>query len=94
MITRLDFQNKSKAVIILAMAVPFSEVADILLQEGYSPQTIQEARIDLLRTHPKLEKEAFSQAMSTVQPDPEAPEEWVEALLEELQIPYEKDQLG
>jgi len=73
------------------MSVPFSEVSDILLQAGYSPQLTEEARHDLLKKYPKLEAEAFSQAMSTVQPDIEAPEEWVEELLKELQISYERE---
>jgi hypothetical protein len=73
------------------MSVPFSEVSDILLQAGYSPQLTGEALQDLLKKYPKLEAEAFSQAMSTVQPDVEAPNEWVEELLKELQISYERE---
>jgi len=75
------------------MSVPFSEVSDILLQAGYSPQLAGEALQDLLRKYPKLEAEAFSQAMSTVQPDIEAPEEWVEELFKDLQISYERETL-
>jgi hypothetical protein len=73
------------------MSLPFSEVSDILLQAGYSPQLTEEALQDLLKKYPKLEAEAFSQAMSTVQPDIEAPDEWVEDLLKELQISYDRE---
>jgi len=68
------------------MGMPFSDVADVLLQAGYDPDVIQSARVRLLRDYPRLEAESFDTAASTVQADPVAPSEWVERLFDELQI--------
>lgn len=68
------------------MSMPFSDVADVLLQAGYSPDSIQAARVQLLKEYPRLEAESFDTAAPTVQPDPLAPTEWVERLFAELQI--------
>lgn len=68
------------------MGVPFSDVADVILQAGYSPDFVQEVRVRFLKEHPKLEAESFDTAASTVQPDPVAPDDWVERLFDELQI--------
>jgi len=68
------------------MGVPFSDVADVILQAGYSPDFVQDIRVRFLKEHPKLEAESFDTAASTVQPDPMAPDEWVEHLMAELQI--------
>lgn len=68
------------------MGVPFSDVADVILQAGYSPDFVQDVRVRFLKDFPKLEAESFDTAASTVQPDPVAPDEWVERLLVELQI--------
>jgi hypothetical protein len=68
------------------MGVPFSDVADVILQAGYSPDFVQDVRVRFLKDHPKLEAESFDTAASTVQPDPVAPDGWVERLLTELQI--------
>lgn len=68
------------------MGTPFSDVADAVLQAGYSPDVVQEARVNLLKSYPKLEAESFDTAASTVQPDPVAPDEWIERLFSELQI--------
>jgi hypothetical protein len=76
------------------MGIPFSDVADVLLQAGYSPEVVQEARVDLLKNYPKLEAGAFNTAASTVQPDPVAPEEWVERLLAELQVDHDFEPAG
>jgi len=68
------------------MGIPFSDVADAILQAGYSPDVAQAARVNLLKSYPKLEAESFDTAASTVQPDPLAPDEWIERLFKELQI--------
>lgn len=70
------------------MGIPFSEVADAILQAGYSADIIQDVRTRFLKDYPKLEAESFDTAASTVQPDPIAPIEWVERLFAELQIDY------
>lgn len=74
---RVDFKS---------MGVPFSDVADVILQAGYSPNFVQDIRVRLLKDYPKLEAESFDTAASTVQPDPIAPDEWVDQLFAELQI--------
>lgn len=68
------------------MGMPFSDVADALLQAGYSPDFIQDVRVRFLKSHPELEAKAFDNAASTVQPDPAVPDDWVRALFEELRI--------
>ena len=68
------------------MGVPFSDVADVILQAGYSPDFVQDVRVRFLKDFPKLEAESFDTAASTVQPDPVAPDEWVNDLFVELQI--------
>jgi len=68
------------------MGVPFSDVADVILQAGYSPDFVQDVRVRFLKDFPKLEAESFDTAASTVQPDPVAPEDWVDRLFDELQI--------
>ena len=75
------------------MGVPFSDVADLILEAGYSTDVVQDARVRLLKDYPELEEEAYENAMSTVQPDSEAPPEWVEALLRELHIDYDPELL-
>jgi hypothetical protein len=68
------------------MGVPFSDVADVILQAGYSPNFVQDVRVRFLKDFPRLEAESFDTAASTVQPDPVAPEDWVDRLFAELQI--------
>lgn len=68
------------------MGVPFSDVADVILQAGYSPNFVQDVRVRFLKDFPRLEAESFDTAASTVQPDPVAPEDWVDRLFSELQI--------
>ncbi len=68
------------------MGVPFSDVADAILQAGYSPDFVQDVRVRFLKEHPELEAESFDTAASTVQPDPVAPDAWVDRLFAELQI--------
>jgi hypothetical protein len=76
------------------MGTPFSDVADAILQAGYSPDFVQDVRVRFLKDYPKLEAESFDTAASTVQPDPVAPTEWVEGLFAELQIDYAFKSIG
>jgi len=76
------------------MGVPFSDVADVILQAGYSPDFVQDVRVRFLKDFPKLEAESFDTAASTVQPDPVAPDGWVEQLFSELQIDRELQPSG
>lgn len=72
------------------MSVPFSDVADTLLQAGLAPDFIQDVRVRFLKDHPVLEAQAFDNAASTVQPDPLVPDEWAYQLFRSLQIHYDQ----
>lgn len=72
------------------MGVPFSDVADTLLQAGLAPDFIQDVRVRFLKDHPAAEAEAFDNAASTVQPDPLVPDEWARELFQTLQLHYDR----
>lgn len=67
----------------------YSDLMDAITGAGYPPEVKESVTGRIIMELPEIGANLFSQALSTIQPDPELPNDWARAKLDELGISYD-----